>query len=77
MTIGQKIKFCPTEWPTNKPPVEGTVIYVHPRSRFVLVEYQVVTMWGDLSVSLRECLPLTHGVADKGAIPKRGYHRNF
>lgn len=77
MKTGRKLRFRPAGRPPHMPPVEGTVIYAHPRGRFVLVEYRAVTMRGGPSEPLRECLPLTHGVADKGDMPKRGCHRNF
>lgn len=59
--IGRKIKFVPAyREPLNgqcTKPVTGTIIWVHPKGRFVVVEYECSPhLWREHSEKIRECL---------------------
>lgn len=59
--IGHKIRFTPMSMNGIKaggePKVTGTVIWVHPKERFVVVEYRYPKSLWRPAGTIRECLP--------------------
>lgn len=59
---GNRIQFIPrTRLGDNGQqgrPVTGRVIWVHPKLRFVVMQYEVTGLLGRETVTLRECLPV-------------------
>lgn len=57
--VGQKIRFRPFHRECSAPLVTATIIWVHPRKRFVLVEYDAAPRPPYLfekTPTIRECL---------------------
>lgn len=57
--LNKTVKFHPAQSERGAQ-VIGTIVWVHPKRRFVLVEYTVQSLYGGLA-TLRECLPLVQG----------------
>lgn len=57
--LNKTVKFHPAQSERGSQ-VTGTIVWVHPKRRFVLVEYSVQSLYGGL-VTMRECLPLVQG----------------
>lgn len=59
--IGHKIRFKPGHMGATKEgeetTVTGTVVWVHPKQRFVIVEYKYPKSLWRPAGTLRECLP--------------------
>lgn len=56
------IKFYPTyDTGQSKTAKIGKIVYIHPKKRFVLVEYTVKSIFGNKKHKLRECLKLVNG----------------
>lgn len=57
--VGEKIRFVPAqrrhEYAVNGQSVPGTILWVHPKRRFVVVEYRFQTVFG-MSPPIRECI---------------------
>ncbi len=45
----------------HKKLLKGEIVYIHPKKRFILVEYTVKSMFGNKKHKLRECLKLVNG----------------
>lgn len=53
--IGRKISFKPAYMDVGTK--TGTIVWVHPRGRFVVVEYECPpSLWREKSAKIRECL---------------------
>lgn len=60
MKVGDSISFRPKY---KDDIVHGRIVWIHPRGRFVLVEYQVMSFFG-LSPVMRECLQIIDNKID-------------
>ena len=57
MKIGDRVTFLPKQRDSKKDAVTGKIVWIHPKKRFALVEYQTMTPIG-ISPVLRECLQI-------------------
>ena len=61
----------------RKRPAVWRVAWRHPRQRFVMIEYRVRTMCGNLSQPIRECFwTQAAGVGCLTVRPRKGYRKS-